>query len=95
GILNAEPDPERVQREMLDVVRQNRVWKGELLNKKKNGDLFYIGASIYQLLDEKGDFIASVGFQEDITKQKQAQEALRESEEKYRMLFNNVNDAVY
>ncbi len=81
GILNAEPDPERMQREMLDAVLQNGVWKGELLNKKKNGDLFYIGALIYQLLDEKGDFIAVVGFQEDITERRQAEEALRDSEE--------------
>jgi len=73
-ILNAEPDPERIQREMFDAVRQNRVWKGELLNKKKNGDLFYIGASIYQLLDVKRDFIAVVGFQEDITERKRAEE---------------------
>jgi len=35
-----------------------------------------------------------VAVYDDVTKRKQAEEALRESEERYRMLFNTTNDAV-
>jgi PAS domain S-box-containing protein len=76
-ILNAGPDADKLQREILKTIEQNRVWKGEILNRKKNGDLFYIYASVYQLLDEKGDFVASVGFQEDVTKRKRMEETLQ------------------
>ena len=76
AILNADPNADKIQEEMVDTVRQKSVWKGEILNRKKNGDLFYIHASIYQLLDEKGNPTAVVGFQEDITEHKRMDQEL-------------------
>jgi two-component system NtrC family sensor kinase len=79
-ILNANPDAENIQRKILETVSQNRVWTGELLNKKKNGELFYIRDTIYKLNDEKGNFIAYVGFAEDITDRKQLEEQLLQAQ---------------
>jgi PAS domain S-box-containing protein len=93
-IFNAEPDSDKIQANILDTVRRNKIWKGELLNKKKNGELFYLEASIYRLIDEKGDLLALVGFQRDITRRKQTEKALRESEERYRNLMDNVGIGV-
>lgn len=76
-ILNASPDADKLQREILKTAEQNKVWKGEILNKKKNGELFYIYTSVYQLLDENGNFVASVSFQEDVTERKRMEEALQ------------------
>ena len=78
-LLNAEPNAPDIQEAIVDTIRQGKVWRGEILNKKKNGDLFYIHATIYQLMDKEGNFIAMVGFQEDITEHKHAEEALRKA----------------
>ena len=74
GILNAEPDAERIQKEIFKTARRGKIWRGQLLNKRKNGELFHIQLSVYQLLDENGDFVALVGFQEDITEQREVHE---------------------
>ena len=79
-ILNADPDAGNIHKNILDTVCQNKVWSGEILNRKKNGDLFYIQDTIYKLTDEKGDFIAFVGFAEDINDRKKLEQQLLQAQ---------------
>jgi PAS domain S-box-containing protein len=45
--------------------------------------------------DEAGNVVGILGIFWDITEQRRAEERLRESEEKYRLLFENLNDAAF
>jgi PAS domain S-box-containing protein len=45
--------------------------------------------------DINGNIIGIIGFSTDITEQKRSQEVLRESEEKYRSLFEHANDSIF
>jgi PAS domain S-box-containing protein len=74
AMLKGKPNAAEIQKDILEMVRQGKVWRGEAINRKKNGDQFYTYTSIYQLLDKEGNFMALVGFQEDITEQKKAEE---------------------
>ena len=64
------------------------VW-GELINKRKNGELVNIEGSASPIFDEDNKIIGFLGIQRDITQRKKADEAIRESEEKFRNIFQN------
>ncbi len=47
------------------------------------------------IMNEKGDVVGSVHVMKNITERKRADDALKESEEKYRSLVENINDVVF
>jgi PAS domain S-box-containing protein len=63
-------------------------------NLHKDGRIVILETSGTPMLDEKGNLIGYRGTDTDITLRKQAEEALRESEEKYRLLVENVNEGI-
>ncbi len=65
----------------------------EQLLKRKNGDTFPTEI-ITTLFREKGEVVRVTSIVRDITKRKQAEEALRQSEEKVRRIFDSVTDGI-
>jgi PAS domain S-box-containing protein len=63
--------------------------------KTKEGGKIYTQASPKALHDEEGHFIGSMGILTDITDRVKAENELRLSEEKYRLLVANANDAIF
>jgi PAS domain S-box-containing protein len=62
---------------------------------KADGTLSWTRTHKVPLRDKTGNIIGILGTYEDITKIKQAEEALREGEEKYRNLFNNCEVGMF
>ncbi len=62
---------------------------------KKDGSIIWVSSNARAVRDENGRTLYYEGFNVDITERKRADETLRESEERYRLLFNGITDAVY
>ena len=52
------------------TISSGKEWKGELHNKKKNGELFWENALISPIFDDSGEITHFVGVKEDITEKK-------------------------
>jgi diguanylate cyclase (GGDEF)-like protein/PAS domain S-box-containing protein len=58
-------------RELWQTIKSGKTWKGEFLNKKKNGDLYWEQATISPVLGPDGKILNFLAIKEDITEQKQ------------------------
>ena len=61
---------------------------------KKNGDIIWASLSAEMHRDDQGNITFYEGIFEDITKRKQAEERLKESESKFRAIYEASNDAI-
>jgi len=60
----------------------------------KDGRIVWCLTSATPFFSGNGQFLGSFGMFTDITERRDAEEALRRGEEKFRSIFNNVNDAI-
>jgi len=70
-------------------------WTGELVGKRKNGELFPVMISASRVLDEEGNTVATMANHRDITEYKRIQEALKESEMRFRDIAESMSDWIW
>ena len=78
-ILKSGRTPPEQYADLWETISAGGVWRGEFLNKKKNGELFWELASIAPV--KEGDKITNfVAVKEDITERREMEEQLRQSQ---------------
>ena len=78
-----------------DHVYANTNFSGETQGKRLNGDVFPMYLTVALLRDEADNVFGAMAVGRDITEAKLAQEELEASEERYRSILDNANDAIF
>jgi two-component system, NtrC family, sensor kinase len=92
-LKSGKTSPEEYRR-LWETITSGREWRGEFLNKRKDGALYWASASISPLRNYQGAITHFVAIEEDISELKRAEEALRASERRYRQLTEATLDAL-
>ncbi len=87
--LQGEQTNLAVVRIMRNKLKKMIPFECDLINYSKTGKKYWIRIQCQPLFDDQGKLKNFFAVQTDITKEKEAEEILKKSEERYRYLFNN------
>ena len=79
NIVRSGLTPPEVFRDMWTQLGRQGKWVGEVINRHKNGNLWYSFLSITRIVDEGGSVVAYVGIARDITQRKAMEQQLRQN----------------
>lgn len=103
SILKSGLHDKAFYKDMWDTIKAGKVWHGEVINRKKNGELYWLVATISPVLGENGLPIQYISVRTDITAQRKteieldlarARELAIGSQIQRTLLFGNVPSAV-
>ncbi len=79
SLLNSRHHPPEFFQKMWKMLRAGQVWSGEIQNKKKNGEMYWVQSTISGIVNEKNELVNFVAIRFEITQMKHAQLMLAES----------------
>jgi len=77
------------------TISSKKDWRGEFLNKKKNGELYWESALISPILNEHGEITNFIAIKEDITDAKKADEAFKKMTAELMQQNRNLEQFTY
>ncbi|OGP17571.1 MAG: hypothetical protein A2053_00430 [Deltaproteobacteria bacterium GWA2_50_8] len=98
-------NPSLLKSDLLDVNYYRKMWRAvldpevgywhdEIVNKRKNGSLIHVILFINTLFDHNKKPIYFIANHTDISKRKEMEEALRQSEDRFKSISASANDAI-
>jgi len=95
ALLYFEEDRHQLNSQILGPLSRDGEVEVELRNRRKSGEECFVRLSVSLLRDEANQPYGILGVAIDITEQRRAEQALRESEERYRCLAHAMPQVVY
>ncbi len=93
-VLKSGQHPAKFYQEMWEILGKGETWSGEIINKKKNGDLYWEQATISPVKNDIGKTAYYVAVKDDITAAKETGKALKESEATFRSFVKQSSEGI-
>lgn len=85
-ILQSGNTTSELYQSMWSALTKYGEWQGEVRNKHKNGNLYWVLESVSAIKNSEGEITHFLAVEEDITHRKAVESALTESEERFRQM---------
>ena len=94
-IINSGVHPPEFFTNLWEMITAGMVWHGEICNRSKPGDLYWVDATIVPLADESGKPTMFIGIRTDITERKRMEGSVKAAEARLRHITNTVPGVVF
>lgn len=82
SVINSRVHPPEFFQQMWKTISSGEIWKGEICNRTKKGNLYWVDTTIVPLLGKEGNPQEYISIRFEITRRKEAEELLAASAEK-------------
>lgn len=90
-ILQSGKHPVSFYEEMWATISSGEIWSGQICDRKKNGDEYWVESTIVPFMDENGLPYKYVAVRTEITEVKQSEEDAKESEKRLLVQQDTLN----
>jgi PAS domain S-box-containing protein len=81
SIVKSNNTPKETFDDMWKTITSKNIWNGMIENKKKNGDSYFVNATIVPMLDENNNIVEYIALRYDITEQIEAIKKAKKAEQ--------------
>jgi diguanylate cyclase (GGDEF)-like protein/PAS domain S-box-containing protein len=92
-ILNTDLTPPETYSQLWKTITAGKEWRGEFVNRRKDGSLYDETATISSITDLHGVVTHYIAVKEDITERKQIEQSLQEVRSRLHLLSDNLETA--
>lgn len=93
-ILKSGYHSDEFYKNMWSALSEGKEWRGELLNKDKNGKTYWVSSTISPIFGSKGEITNYIAIQEDITEKRKLLSEIEYSEKKLRTTWESSIDGM-
>jgi two-component system, cell cycle sensor histidine kinase and response regulator CckA len=93
-ILKSGQHEAKYYQEMWQTILSGRVWRSEVINRRKDGRLYTQEQTVTPVRGARGEVTHFIAIQQDITERKQMEAELRESRQRFARIFQSNPEAI-
>jgi len=85
----------KIFRELWKTLKNKKIWRGQIKNRSKQGKDYYVYATIFPMIDSKGNILEYIAVRNNITQRVDAERKLKKERKYNQMLFNDQENIVF